>query len=195
MRLAPVHLIDPATGVYNEHLLRAGLALVRGWQRMQGIVFRPGDTRFEGKQRGGRACKAALADPILPHGQPQCRRRHARADRPAARRRAAARLRQPAALAQRGRRRGRAGPRRLGRRASGRWPRLYGLGFLPIAPEHYDFLLVESRRERPAVQAFLAALRDETRDRIRALGMRPRTRFALVAQIETSACPRLSVYA
>ena len=38
--------------------------------------------------------------------------------------------------------------------------RLYGLGFLPIAPEHYDFLLVESRRQRPAVQAFLAALRD-----------------------------------
>ena len=41
--------------------------------------------------------------------------------------------------------------------------KLYGLGFLPLAPEHYDFLLVESRRERPAVQAFLAALRDEGR--------------------------------
>ena len=39
--------------------------------------------------------------------------------------------------------------------------KLYGLGFLPLAPEHYDFLLVESRRERPAVQAFLAALRDD----------------------------------
>jgi putative molybdopterin biosynthesis protein len=52
--------------------------------------------------------------------------------------------------------------------------RLYGLGFLPIAPEDYDFLLVESHRDRPAVQAFLAALRDETvREEIRALGMRP----------------------
>ena len=52
--------------------------------------------------------------------------------------------------------------------------KLYGLGFLPVAPEHYDFLVVESRRERPAVQAFLAALRDQkTRDRIRALGMEP----------------------
>ena len=39
--------------------------------------------------------------------------------------------------------------------------RLYGLGFLPVAPEHYDFLVVEKRRERPAVQAFLAALHDE----------------------------------
>jgi putative molybdopterin biosynthesis protein len=52
--------------------------------------------------------------------------------------------------------------------------RMYGLAFLPIAPEHYDFLLVEARSERPAVQAFLAALRDEpTRARIRALGMEP----------------------
>jgi hypothetical protein len=34
--------------------------------------------------------------------------------------------------------------------------------------------LLEARRERPAVQAFLAALRDETtRQRIRALGMEP----------------------
>jgi putative molybdopterin biosynthesis protein len=51
---------------------------------------------------------------------------------------------------------------------------MYGLGFLPIAPEHYDFLLADSRRERPAVQAFLAALRTaDVRARIEALGMRP----------------------
>jgi len=52
--------------------------------------------------------------------------------------------------------------------------RLYGLAFVAIAPEHYDFLLVESRKERPAVQAFLAALRDpDVRARIAALGMVP----------------------
>ncbi|HEY7297127.1 MAG TPA: substrate-binding domain-containing protein, partial [Xanthobacteraceae bacterium] len=52
--------------------------------------------------------------------------------------------------------------------------RLYDLGFLPIAPEDYDFLLVENRRERLAVQAFLTALRDErTLEKIRALGMEP----------------------
>jgi putative molybdopterin biosynthesis protein len=52
--------------------------------------------------------------------------------------------------------------------------RLYGLGFIAIAPEDYDFLLVEARRERPAVTAFLAALHDEAvRVRIRELGMRP----------------------
>jgi putative molybdopterin biosynthesis protein len=49
---------------------------------------------------------------------------------------------------------------------------MYGLGFLPIAPEEYDFLLVEARRDRPAVRAFLDVLRDsDTRARIRALGM------------------------
>jgi len=52
--------------------------------------------------------------------------------------------------------------------------RLYGLAFLPIAPEQYDFLLVEARRDRPAVRQFLELLRDEpTRARIRALGMEP----------------------
>jgi putative molybdopterin biosynthesis protein len=52
--------------------------------------------------------------------------------------------------------------------------KLYGLGFLPIAPEHYDFLLAENRRDRPAVRAFLEALRDPAvRERIRALGMEP----------------------
>ena len=39
-----------------------GLALVRGWQRMQGIVFRMGDARFEGRSAQD-ALKAVLADP------------------------------------------------------------------------------------------------------------------------------------
>jgi putative molybdopterin biosynthesis protein len=43
-----------------------------------------------------------------------------------------------------------------------------------VSPEHYDFLVVESRSERPAVKAFVAALHDEkTRARIAALGMTP----------------------
>ena len=65
--------------------------------------------------------------------------------------------------------------------------KLYGLGFLPIAPEDYDFLLVESRRERPAVQAFLAALRDDSDAR-----KNPRARHAsgegLIASGSRSKC-------
>ena len=170
--LAPVHLLDPATGIYNRHLLQPGLALVPGWRRMQGFVFRAGDPRFAGKTADG-ALQAALADPAC-----LMVNRNAGAgtriliDRLLAGAKPGGYANQPrshnavaAAVAQ-----GRAD-----------WgiaietvAKLYGLGFLPIAPEHYDFLLVEQRRERPAVQAFLAALDDPAvRARLRALGMRP----------------------
>ena len=64
--------------------------------------------------RGGRGGGARRLG--LPHGQPQSGRRHPHPDRSPARRRAPGRLLEPAALAQRGRGRGRAGARRLGRR-------------------------------------------------------------------------------
>ena len=170
--LAPVHLVDPASGVYNAHLLRPGLTLVKGWQRMQGVVHRPDDARFAGRSAAD-AVAAALADPAC-----MMVNRNAGAgtrvliDRLLNGAKPAGYSNQPrshnavaAAVAQ-----GRAD-----------WgiaiesvARLYGLGFLPIAPEDYDFLLVESRRDRPAVAAFLAALRDESvRAKIRALGMQP----------------------
>ena len=170
--LAPVHLLDPATGIYNAHVARDGLALVKGWQRMQGFVFRKGDVRFEGRSAVD-ALKAALADPdCLMVGRNAGAGTRVLIDKLLEGRRPPGYANQPrshnavaAAVAQ--------------KRAD--WgvaiapvAELYGLGFLPIAPEDYDFLVVESRRARPAVQAFLAALRDETvRGRIRALGMRP----------------------
>jgi putative molybdopterin biosynthesis protein len=60
--LAPVHLMDPASGIYNEHLVTSGISLVPGWQRMQGFVHRPDDSRFKGKS-AHEALKTALADP------------------------------------------------------------------------------------------------------------------------------------
>jgi len=36
-----------------------------------------------------------------------------------------------------------------------------GLGFIPLAEEHYDFALVSARKHRPAVQAFLQSLASE----------------------------------
>jgi putative molybdopterin biosynthesis protein len=39
--------MDPATGAYNTHLVPPGARLARGWRRLQGLVFRPGDPRFE----------------------------------------------------------------------------------------------------------------------------------------------------
>jgi putative molybdopterin biosynthesis protein len=49
-----------------------------------------------------------------------------------------------------------------------------GLGFIPLAEEHYDFALVTARKQRPAVQAFLAALgSDEARAALERAGFRP----------------------
>jgi molybdopterin molybdotransferase/putative molybdopterin biosynthesis protein len=170
--LAPVHLVDPASGIYNAHLLRPGLALVKGWQRMQGVVHRADDARFAGRS-ADEAIKAALADPsCLMVNRNAGAGTRVLIDKLLAGARPAGYSNQPrshnavaAAVAQ-----GRAD-----------WgiaissvPELYGLGFLAIAPEDYDFLLVERRRDRPAVAAFLAALReDAVRQKIRALGMRP----------------------
>ncbi len=170
--LAPVHLLDPATGKYNEHLLEPGLSLVRGWERMQGVVFRQGDKRFESKPATD-AVKAALADPacIMVNRNAGAGTR-VLIDKLLAVAKPAGHGNQPkshnavaAAVAQ-----GRAD-----------WgvaiqsvAAMYDLGFLPLSPEHYDFILVEARREHEAVKAFLAALRDpEVRARIAALGMRP----------------------
>jgi len=170
--IAPVHLIDPANGVYNRHLLGPGLALLPGWRRMQGFVFRPGDARFEGHS-AETALQTALADPaILMVNRNAGSGTRVLIDSLLRGARPAGYANQPrshnavaAAIAQ--------------HRAD--WgvaiapvANLYGLGFLPISPEHYDFLVVEGRRQRPAVQTFIEVLRDEaTRDRIRALGMEP----------------------
>jgi putative molybdopterin biosynthesis protein len=170
--LAPTHLLDPAGTTYNRHLLRPGLALVPGWRRMQGFVFRAGDERFAGKSVE-RAAAAALADPsCLMVNRNAGAGTRILIDRLLGGKRPAGYANQPkshnavaAAVAQ-----GRAD-----------WgiaietvARMYGLEFLALAPEHYDFLLVETKQGRPAVQAFLAALRDPgLRARIGALGMVP----------------------
>jgi putative molybdopterin biosynthesis protein len=170
--IAPVHLIDAVSGIYNKHLLTPGLALVPGWRRMQGFVFRPGDARFEGRTAED-ALQAGLADPaILMVNRNAGSGTRVLIDSLLRGAKPAGYANQPpshnavaAAIAQ--------------HRAD--WgiaiapvANLYGLGFLPIAPEHYDFLVVEARLQRPAVQAFFDVLRDEaTRGRIRALGMEP----------------------
>src|SRR3954452_12548057 len=60
--LALIHLFDDKTETYNAPYLVEGLELVPGWRRMQGIVFRKGDKRFEGHSAKD-AVVAALADP------------------------------------------------------------------------------------------------------------------------------------
>ncbi|MNH47743.1 PBP superfamily domain protein [compost metagenome] len=37
----------------------------------------------------------------------------------------------------------------------------YGLGFIPVQEERYDFVVPRARRERPPVQAFIRLLQSD----------------------------------
>lgn len=170
--LAPIHLFDDKSETYNAPYLVEGLELVPGWRRMQGIVFRKGDKRFEGHSAKD-AVVAALADPscimvnrnqgagtrilidrLLDGARPEGYWNQPRSHNAVA-----------AAVAQ--------------HRAD--WgmtiapvAKAVGLGFIPLAEEHYDFALVTARKQRPAVRAFLDALgSDEARAALERAGFRP----------------------
>lgn len=170
--LAPIHLLDPKTGLYNEGFLTEGLELAPGWRRMQGIVHRPGDARFEGRP-AAEAVQAALADPaclmvnrnpgagtrILIDGLLAGARPEGYWNQPRSHNAVAAAVAQgradwglaiaPVATA-------------------------YRLAFIPLSEEHFDFAVVAARRTRPAVSAFLEALADPSvRGALVALGFRP----------------------
>ncbi|WP_145927672.1 molybdopterin biosynthesis protein [Bradyrhizobium neotropicale] len=170
--LAPIHLFDDRSGTYNTPYLVEGLELVPGWRRMQGIVFRKGDARFEGLG-AKEAVAAALADPAcIMVNRNQGAGTRILIDRLLGGARPEGYWNQPrshnavaAAVAQ--------------HRAD--WgmtiapvAHAVGLGFIPLAEEHYDFALVTARKQRPAVQAFLDALgSDEARAVLERAGFRP----------------------
>jgi putative molybdopterin biosynthesis protein len=170
--LAPMHLLDPRTGEYNRPLLPEGVALIPGWRRMQGVVFRRGDARFEGRDAEA-ALAAALADPAcLMVNRNAGSGTRALIDGLLRGARPPGFLNQPkshnavaAAVAQ-----GRAD-----------WgvaiatvARAYGLGFIPLAEEHYDFAVPVARLERAPVRAFREVLTAvPTREALTALGFTP----------------------
>lgn len=170
--LAPIHLFDEKTDTYNTPFLAPGLELVPGYRRMQGIVFRSGDRRFEGLDAQG-AVHAALADPsCLMVNRNQGAGTRILIDRLLAGAKPEGYWNQPkshnavaAAVAQ--------------KRAD--WgmtiapiAKAAGLGFIPFAEEHYDFALVTARKDRPGVQAFLKSLAsDQTRKALGEAGFRP----------------------
>src|SRR4051794_26026674 len=169
--LAPIHLFDDKSETYNTPYLVEGLELVPGWRRMQGIVFRKGDKSFEGMS-AKQAIAVALADPAcIMVNRNQGAGTRILIDRLLGGARPEGYWNQPrshnavaAAVAQ--------------HRAD--WGMTIapvadavGLGFIPLAEEHYDFALVTARKQRPAVQAFLAALSsDEARAALERAGFR-----------------------
>jgi molybdenum cofactor synthesis domain-containing protein len=169
---APIHLFDETTETYNTPFLERELELVPGWRRMQGIVFRKGDKRFEGLDAQA-AVRAALADPAcIMVNRNQGAGTRILIDRLLGGVRPDGYWNQPrshnavaAAVAQ--------------HRAD--WgmtiapvAQAAGLGFIAFAEEHYDFALVTARKGRPAVQAFLVALAsEESRAALVQAGFRP----------------------
>jgi molybdopterin molybdotransferase/putative molybdopterin biosynthesis protein len=170
--IAGVHLLDPATGEYNRPFLTRQLELIPGYGRLQGIVFRKGDARFEGRTPD-EAIKAAIADPscvmvnrnqgsgtrtlidrllngVKPHGYAVQPRTHNAV--------AAAVVQQRADWGM----------------TLDTIARTAGLGFIPVQNEQYDFVTPKVRAEREAVKAFRTLLDSTaTRDALTRLGMRP----------------------
>jgi putative molybdopterin biosynthesis protein len=150
--LAGIHLLDPETGDYNRAFVPAGALLVKGYRRMQGLVHRAGDAIFEHRsaiEGVDAACREPgcrmvnrnrssgtriLIDRLLKGRRPPGYAVEARSHNAVA-----------AALEQ----------------ARADWgvaiapvAAAYGLGFISLSAEEFDFVVPGSRRERPAVLAF-----------------------------------------
>jgi len=173
--VAGVHLLDAESGEYNRPFLTPGLTLVSGYTRGQGVVFRRDDERFAlGKaqtaqeviervkhdtecvmvNRNAGSGTRILIDELLAGTRPSGYAVQARSHNAVA-----------AAVAQ-------------GRADWGvavEWvARHNDLGFLPLREEHYDFVVPQSRIERPAVQAFLDQMTESSvRRRLHELGFVP----------------------
>jgi putative molybdopterin biosynthesis protein len=150
--LAGMHLLDPATGLYNAPLLGPELELVEGYGRLQGVLFRGGDRRFENctaveamarvkddprcvmvnrnQGSGTRILIDRLLGGVEPRGYAVQPRSHNAV----------------AAAVSQGRADWGVAIEWVARHAQ--------LGFLPLEHEHYDFAVPKARRDRPAVVAF-----------------------------------------
>jgi len=167
--LAAIHLMDPETGEYNHPFLTPDLELVPGYRRLQGIIYRQGDQRFESRSaedaiatatttpeclmvnRNAGSGTRILTDRLLNGAKPPGYWSQPKSHNAVA-----------VAVAQ-----GRAD-----------WgmaiesvARQYGLGFIPVQDEHYDFIVPKARVERAPVQRFRALLKDvSVREALATLG-------------------------
>jgi putative molybdopterin biosynthesis protein len=156
--IAPIHLMDPETGEYNRPFLTPALELVPGYRRLQGIVYRQGDPRFAGRSLEDAIAAALTAPDCLMVNRNAGSGTRILIDRLLAGSKPPGYWLQPkshnavaAAVAQ--------------RRAD--WgvaiesvARQYGLDFIPLQDEHYDFIVPKTRLGRPPVAKFCALLAD-----------------------------------
>jgi putative molybdopterin biosynthesis protein len=156
--VAPVHLMDPATSEYNKPFLTARMELVPGYRRLQGIVFRLGDRRFDGL-----SAEAAIAAARV---NTQCRmiNRNAGSGTRILIDRLLAGERPPGYRSQPNSHNAVAMAVAQGRADWGLTikavARRYDLGFTPVQDEQYDFVIPKSRGHRSPVQRFRALLQE-----------------------------------
>ena len=170
--VAGIHLLDPATGEYNRPFLTPALDLIPGYGRLQGIVFRKGDARFEGRTPQEAIANATRDGSCVMVNRNQGSGTRALIDRLLSGARPPGYAVQPrnhnavaAAVAQ-----GRAD-----------WgltldiiARNAGLGFIPVQHEHYDFAVPRARADGAGVQALKTLLAEsETRQALIRLGLTP----------------------
>ena len=167
--VAGVHLLDPATGRYNVHLVSEELTLLPGYGRMQGFVFRSGDARFEDRSLE-QAVTGALADAecVMVNRNPGSGTRVlidkllGKARPPGYGVQTKSHNAVAAAVAQ---------SRADWGIAIDTVARQYGLGFIALQEERFDFIVPTARLDRPAVRSFQALLADHAvRDRLSAAG-------------------------
>jgi len=169
--IAGVHLLDTKTGEYNRPFLTPALDLIPGYGRLQGIVYRKGDARFEARIADD-AVAAAMADAsCVMVNRNQGSGTRALIDRLLG-------GAKPAGYAVQPRTHNAVAAAVVQHRAD--WgmtldtiARGAGLGFIPVQHEQYDFVTPKARAERGAVKAFRDRLADpETRDALARLGMK-----------------------
>jgi putative molybdopterin biosynthesis protein len=169
--IAGIHLPDPQSGEYNRPFLTPELTLIPGYGRLQGIVFRRGDTRFEGRT-ATEAIATAIADPSCQMvNRNQGSGTRALIDRLLA-------GRKPPGYAVQPRNHNAVAAAVVQHRAD--WgmtletiARGARLGFIPVQHEQYDFVTPKARAERPGVKAFIERLGNPvTREVLARLGMR-----------------------
>ncbi len=169
--LAGMHLLDPATGRYNRPLLTPALELIEGYGRLQGVVFRGGDERFEGRVAAEAVAAAARDDDCVMVNRNQGSGTRILIDRlldgarPSGYAVQAKSHNAIAAAVSQGRADWGVAIETVARRA--------GLGFLPLEEEHYDFVVPKSRLNRPAVMALKELLADPSaRRELQGMGFR-----------------------
>ena len=170
--VAGMHLLDPMTNEYNRPFLNESLVLLPGYGRLQGIVFRRGDERFEHRS-AQEAVAAAMRDPACV----MVNRNQGSGTRALIDRLLFGSM--PPGYAVQPRNHNAVAAAVVQGRAD--WGMTLdtvahsaGLGFIPVRAEQYDFVVPKARLTRRGVVEFAKLLADPaTREALARLGMQP----------------------